>query len=63
MIYDMGGFPPELYQVRYDAPGSSEIAEEIIDVITSIPFCHTDEGSICYSESDKSPADSSPHSE
>ncbi len=32
MIYDMGGFPPELYRVRYDAPGSREIAEEIIDI-------------------------------
>ena len=34
MIYDMGGFPPELYQVRYDAPGSREIAEEVSAVIT-----------------------------
>ena len=33
MIYDMGGFPPELYQVRYDAPGSKKIAEEICSVI------------------------------
>jgi 4,5-DOPA dioxygenase extradiol len=33
MIYDMGGFPPELYQVRYDAPGSREIANEIIDIL------------------------------
>ncbi len=29
MIYDMGGFPPELYRVKYYAPGSHEIAEEI----------------------------------
>ena len=35
MIYDMGGFPPELYRVRYDAPGSREIAEEIIDIVPS----------------------------
>jgi 4,5-DOPA dioxygenase extradiol len=33
MIYDMGGFPPELYRVRYDAPGSREIANEIIDIL------------------------------
>ena len=33
MIYDMGGFPPELYRVRYAAPGSREIAEEIYSVI------------------------------
>jgi 4,5-DOPA dioxygenase extradiol len=35
MIYDMGGFPPELYRVRYDAPGSREIAEEIMSVVSS----------------------------
>ena len=30
MIYDMYGFPPELYRVKYPALGSKEIAEEII---------------------------------
>lgn len=35
MIYDMGGFPPELYQVRYDAPGSREITEEIMSLVPS----------------------------
>jgi aromatic ring-opening dioxygenase catalytic subunit (LigB family) len=35
MIYDMGGFPPELYRVRYDSPGSREIAEEISSVISN----------------------------
>ncbi len=29
MIYDMYGFPDELYQARYSAPGSPEIATEI----------------------------------
>ena len=33
MIYDMGGFPPELYRVRYDALGSHEIAEEIVSLL------------------------------
>lgn len=28
-IYDFGGFSPELYKVRYDAPGSPELAREI----------------------------------
>src|SRR6185369_2629482 len=28
-IYDFGGFTPELYRVRYDAPGSPELAREI----------------------------------
>ena len=59
----MGGFPPELYQVRYDAPGSREIAEEIVSVIASAHFCHTDEGSICSEEDNQNPADSSLHSE
>ena len=33
MIYDMYGFPPELYQVEYSAPGSREIANEIMSLV------------------------------
>jgi 4,5-DOPA dioxygenase extradiol len=33
MIYDMYGFPPELYRVQYDASGSREIAEEIFSLL------------------------------
>lgn len=33
MIYDMGGFPRELYEVRYDAPGSPEIVKEVSDIL------------------------------
>ncbi len=29
LIYDFGGFPPELYQLKYDAPGSPALASEI----------------------------------
>ncbi len=32
-IYDFGGFPDELYQVKYDAPGSSVAALKIHSVI------------------------------
>jgi 4,5-DOPA dioxygenase extradiol len=36
MIYDMGGFPPELYRVRYDALGSHEIADEIASLLQNM---------------------------
>lgn len=32
-IYDMYGFPEELYQVRYPAPGSSVIAKEVQETL------------------------------
>lgn len=28
-MYDFGGFPAELYQIKYSAPGDAELAEEI----------------------------------
>lgn len=33
MIYDFYGFPPELSQVRYDASGSPELAQQITELL------------------------------
>ncbi len=33
MIYDMYWFPPELYRVKYSAPGSGEIGNEVLDIL------------------------------
>jgi len=35
MIYDMYGFPPELYRIRYNASWSKEIAEEIFSLLNN----------------------------
>ncbi len=29
LLYDFGGFPEEMYRIRYDAPGDPELASEI----------------------------------
>ncbi|HEY8226146.1 MAG TPA: 4,5-DOPA dioxygenase extradiol [Pyrinomonadaceae bacterium] len=36
-IHDFGGFPEELYQVRYNAPGSPELASHVSELLTPIP--------------------------
>ena len=36
-IYDFGGFPRELYQVRYPAPGDPELARRIQRLLAPIP--------------------------
>jgi len=33
MIYDFGGFSPELYRVQYEAPGSPALANEIAELL------------------------------
>jgi 4,5-DOPA dioxygenase extradiol len=36
-IHDFGGFPRELYQVQYPAPGSIELARRVKDVLAPVP--------------------------
>lgn len=33
LIYDFGGFPDELYRVRYDAPGDAALAREVAQLL------------------------------
>ena len=38
MIYDFGGFAPELYEMVYPAPGDPELAAEIIERLSDAGF-------------------------
>jgi 4,5-DOPA dioxygenase extradiol len=42
MTYDMGGFPAELYQQHYPAPGNPALADEIKDTLQSKIPIHGD---------------------
>ncbi|PMD35099.1 Extradiol aromatic ring-opening dioxygenase [Hyaloscypha variabilis F] len=33
LYYDYGGFPPETYKLKYDAPGSPEVAAEVYSLL------------------------------
>lgn len=37
-IYDFGGFPAELYQLTYPAPGNPKLAEQVMTMLTSAGF-------------------------
>ena len=36
-IHDFGGFPPELYQVQYPAPGDPELARRVQRMLAPLP--------------------------
>lgn len=36
-IHDFGGFPQELYQVKYPAPGSPELARRVKELLAPVP--------------------------
>src|SRR5205085_2950013 len=38
LIYDYQGFPPHTYQLRYDAPGSPELAQQIVELLGGAGF-------------------------
>jgi aromatic ring-opening dioxygenase catalytic subunit (LigB family) len=33
LYYDYGGFPPETYKIKYDAPGSPDVAREVFEAL------------------------------
>ncbi|KAG0650234.1 Extradiol ring-cleavage dioxygenase [Hyphodiscus hymeniophilus] len=38
LYYDYGGFPPEMYKLKYDAPGSPDVAKEVYDLLEGAGF-------------------------
>lgn len=50
LYYDYGGFPPESYKLKYDAPGSPEVAKEVGDALFKAglkPKYDEDRGRLC----------------
>jgi 4,5-DOPA dioxygenase extradiol len=42
-IYDFGGFPDELFKVKYEPKGNPKLAKEVINLVPQIPI-HEDNG-------------------
>lgn len=38
MIYDYGGFPPEMYEVQYPSPGSPDLAADVATMLGNAGF-------------------------
>ena len=38
LIYDYGGFPPEMYELSYPAPGAPELANDVAGLLTGAGF-------------------------
>lgn len=36
-IHDFGGFPQALYDTHYPAPGSPELAQHLVDLLSPVP--------------------------
>lgn len=47
-VYDFGGFPPELYALRYDAPGAPALAPRVAQLLSSagLPVHRVEQGGL-----------------
>jgi 4,5-DOPA dioxygenase extradiol len=43
-IHDFGGFPPELYRIKYSAPGAADVAERALGLLKQAGFVATPNG-------------------